>query len=142
MRGRAATLGMIALLLTSAVLKADVTPKPIKITRAQAAGPIFDDQRVQHESRFGPTSNLALLKSADAHFTAGLYKAGAGDFPIDSYPEDEFCYFLSGSVKLTSADGTVLELKAGDSVVIPKGWKGRWTTSGYSKYYAVYDPSH
>jgi len=24
-------------------------------------------------------------------------------------------------------------------VLIPKGWKGRWTTPGYSKYYVVYD---
>ena len=142
MRIGVVALGMIAMLLSSAVVTADVAPKPSKITKAQAAGPIFDDARVQHESRFGPTSNLELLKSADAHFTAGLYKAGAGDFPIDAYPEDEFCYFLSGSVKLTSADGSVLELKAGDSVFIPKGWKGRWTTGGYSKYYAVYNASH
>jgi uncharacterized cupin superfamily protein len=34
-----------------------------------------------------------------------------------------------------------VELKAGDAVVIPKGWKGRWTTPGYSKYYTVYDPN-
>jgi uncharacterized cupin superfamily protein len=135
-------LGATALMLGSAVLIADVAPKLTKITKAQAAGAIFADARVQHESRLGPTSNLALLNSADRHFTAGLYKAGPGDFPIDSYPEDEFCYFLSGSVKLTSADGSVMELKAGEAVVIPKGWKGRWTTGGYSKYYAVYDPTN
>jgi len=125
----------------SAVAPADDPIKPLKVPAAQAAGPIFDGPGVQHDNRFGPMSNLALLNSKDKRFTAGLYKAGAGDFPIDSYPEDEFCYFLSGSVKLTSADGSVVELKAGDAVVIPKGWKGRWTTPGYSKYYTVYDPS-
>jgi uncharacterized cupin superfamily protein len=71
--------------------------------------------------------------------SAGLCKAGASDTAIDSYPTDEFCYFLSGSVTLTSDDGTALVLKAGEAVAIPRGWKGRWTTPGYTKYYVVYD---
>jgi len=36
-------------------------------------------------------------------------------------------------VKVTAASA------AGEAVLIPKGWKGRWTTPGYSKYYVVYD---
>jgi uncharacterized cupin superfamily protein len=133
------TASVMVLILAAAAPAADEPVMLLKVPARQAAGPIFSGSGVQHDERFPGTSNLPLLSSKDERFTAGLYKAGAGDFPIDSYPEDEFCYFLSGSVKLTSADGSVLRLKAGDAVMIPKGWKGRWTTSGYSKYYTVYD---
>jgi uncharacterized cupin superfamily protein len=47
-------------------------------------------------------------------------------------------YFIEGGVKLTSADGTVLEVKAGEGAAIPKGWKGHWSTQGYKKYYVTY----
>jgi uncharacterized cupin superfamily protein len=47
-------------------------------------------------------------------------------------------YFLEGGVTLTSADGTVITVKAGDGVTIPKGWKGNWTTAGYRKFYVTF----
>jgi uncharacterized cupin superfamily protein len=120
---------------------ADAPLKPVKVTPAEAAGPVFNRQdAVKENGPDGPTTDVAIMKSADQKMTAGLYKAGPSDVAIDSYSEDEFCYFLTGSVKLTSSDGTVLEVKAGEAVAIPKGWKGRWTTPGYTKYYVVYDP--
>jgi len=132
------------LILTAACIAsttwADQQLKPVKVTAAQAAGPIFQRKdAVRENSKEGPTTDLTLLRSADKKVQMGMYQAGPSDTAIDSYPEDEFCYFLSGSVKLTSADGSVVELKAGEAVAIPKGWKGRWTTPGYTKYYVVYD---
>jgi hypothetical protein len=47
--------------------------------------------------------------------------------------------FIEGSVKLTSSDGTVLEVRAGEGAAIPKGWKGHWSTQGYKKYYVTYE---
>jgi len=127
-------------LVCSAAAWADSHLKPVKVTAAEAAGPVFERKdAVKENGKDGPTTDVTMLQSADRKMSAGLYKAGPSDTPIDAYPEDEFCYFLSGSVKLTSADGTVLEIKAGEAVAIPKGWKGRWTTSGYTKYYVVYD---
>jgi uncharacterized cupin superfamily protein len=133
--------GLIAAtLLTGATAWADGPLKPLKVTAAQAAGPVFASKdAVNEKGADGPTTDVTMMKSADQKFEAGLYKAGPSDTPIDAYPEDEFCYFLTGSVKLTSADGTVLDIKAGEAVAIPKGWKGRWTTPGYTKYYVVYD---
>lgn len=135
-----------ALLLASSVLLATVAAanepprKPVKVSAAQAAGPIFERKdAVKENGADGPTTDVTLLKSADGKVSMGMYKAGPSDEKIASYPEDEFCYFLTGSVKLTSADGTVLELKAGEAVAIPKGWVGRWTTPGYTKYYVIYD---
>lgn len=133
----------LALLLASAcapLAMAHGPLDPVKITAAEAAGPAFTRKDARAEQEQGrPVTDLVLLQSKDKRMTAGMYKAGPSDDPINAYPEDEFCYFLSGSVKLTSADGTVLEVKAGEAVVLHKGWKGRWTTSGYTKYYVVYD---
>lgn len=134
------TLGLLTVaMLTAAPLWAD-SPKLTKVDKAQAAGPIFTSKgAVKENGPDGSVINVAMLGSTDKRFVAGLYQAGASDTMIEAYPVDEFCYFLSGSVRLTSADGTVMELKAGEAVTLPKGWKGRWETSGYSKYYVVYD---
>ena len=113
--------------------------KPAKVTATDARAAVFQRKSAVHENGAdGPTTDVSLLKSRDGRFEAGLYSAGASDQPIEAYEEDEFMYFLEGGVKLTSADGTVLEVHAGEGVVIPKGWKGRWTTQGYKKYYATY----
>ena len=131
---------LIAAACSATCAWADNSHKPVKVTAAEAAGPVFNRKDAEHENgKDGPTTDVTMLRSADKKVQMGLYKAGPSDTPIDSYPEDEFCYFLSGSVKLTSADGSVVEVKAGEAVAIPKGWKGRWTTSGYTKYYVVYD---
>lgn len=119
---------------------ADQVLKPVKVTAAEAAGPAFErKEAVRENGKEGPTTDVTLLQSADRKMSVGLYKAGPSDTAIDSYPEDEFCYFLSGTVTLTSSDGSVVALKAGEAVAIPKGWKGRWTTSGYTKYYVTYE---
>ena len=44
---------------------------------------------------------------------------------------------VQDSIKLTSSGGTVLEVEPGETISLPKGWKGRWTTSGYTKYYVT-----
>jgi len=133
----------LAFAITAAWADAPLQPallKPTKVTAAEAAGPVFNRKdAVKENGPDGPSTDMAMMKSADQKMTAGLYKAGPSDVAIASYSEDEFCYFLSGSVKLTSSDGTVIEVKAGEAVAIPKGWKGRWTTPGYTKYYVVYD---
>lgn len=114
-------------------------PKPTKVSAGDAAGPIFMHPDAVHEGRGTEnTINVPLMLSGDEKFVAGMYSAGPSDMQFDGYPVDEFCYFVSGSVTLTSADGTVLTVEAGEAVTLPKGWKGRWQTEGYTKYYVVY----
>lgn len=138
-------LAAVAALLFASVTSADAPKsaapvlKPVKVSATDAHGAVFKSKAaVTENGPDGPATDVPLLKSRDGHFTAGLYSAGPSDVPIESYGEDEFMYFLEGGVKLTSADGTVLEIKAGEGAAIPKGWKGRWTTSGYKKYYVTY----
>jgi len=117
-----------------------VTTKPVKVTADEARGPIFATKTAAKENGpDGPTTDVLLARSKNGRVESGLYDAGPSEQDIDSYPEDEFMYFIEGSVKLTSADGTVLDIKAGEGAAIPKGWKGHWSTPGYKKYYVTYD---
>jgi uncharacterized cupin superfamily protein len=120
--------------------KPAVPPKAVKVTAADAAGPAFSSAAAvkSNDPGDGPVTDVVLLKSKDGRFESGLYQAGASDQAISAYPDDEFMYVLDGSIKLTASDGSVLEAKAGESLSIPKGWKGRWTTTGYKKYYVTY----
>ncbi|PEQ13104.1 hypothetical protein B2G71_08515 [Novosphingobium sp. PC22D] len=114
---------------------------PVLVTSEQAEGPIFDNPDAKAGERHGVAFKwFEMLKSADKS-SAGVYAAEASNSDIEAYPHDEFMYFLDGSVTLTSADGTVTRVNAGDGVTIPKGWKGNWTTGGYRKFYVIYGGS-
>lgn len=43
-------------------------------------------------------------------------------------PYDEFVHLLDGTLILTDADGKAHSFKAGDSLLIPKGFTGTWET--------------
>jgi uncharacterized cupin superfamily protein len=86
------------------------------------------------------TKDRVMGISQDRHFKSGLSSFQGGQGSIDSYPVDEFMYFIKGGVTLTSTDGTVLQAGAGEAIYIPKGWKGTWDAkTGYTKFYVVYD---
>jgi uncharacterized cupin superfamily protein len=140
-----AAIGMAMMLLSATVVPADppaaalVTSKPVKVSSADAAGPVFSTKTAVKESGpDGPTTDVLLLRSKDRKVEMGLYEAGPSEQDVDSYEDDEFMFFLAGAVTLTSADGTVLEVRAGEGVALPKGWKGHWSTKGYKKYYVTY----
>ena len=115
------------------------TTKPFKVSAAAAQGPVFTvKSAVKGSGPDGDTTDVLLLRSRDGKVEMGLYEATASESDIAAYEDDEFMFFLAGGVKLTSADGSVLEVKAGEGCVIPKGWKGHWSTGGYKKYYVTY----
>ena len=139
------TIGMAMMLLGATAALADppatplVTSKPVKVSSADAAGPVFSTKTAVKESGAdGPATDVLLLRSKDRKVEMGLYDAGPSEQDIDSYEDDEFMFFLAGGVTLTSADGSVLEAHAGEAVAMPKGWKGHWSTKGYKKYYVTY----
>ena len=113
---------------------------PAKLSQQALEGAAFDDPsttitEVEGEKILDFTS----LKSSDGKFASGMYKAGPQTFDItEPYGVDEFMFFLEGSVTLTSADGAVTTINAGEAVTIPKEWTGRWETAGYSKIWVIY----
>lgn len=64
-------------------------------------------------------------ESADKELIAGQWTSTPGTWHafID---RDEFCYIVSGHVRLISEDGTTQTFKAGDSFLIPNGFRGYW----------------
>lgn len=100
---------------------------PAKISKDEVTGKIFEREdmiETTHESG-NVTFDVTTLLSSDKKFASGMYRSGKCYFDAtDPYGVDEFMYFLEGSVKLTSTDGTVQTINAGEAVTIPKEWTG------------------
>ena len=85
------------------------------------------------------TQSVTSLVSSDQKFSSGMYKSGKTRLEIsEPYGVDEFMYFLEGSVTLTSSDGTVQTIEAGEGITVPKEWTGTWETDGYTKIWVIY----
>jgi uncharacterized cupin superfamily protein len=108
------------------------------MTREDIGGAIFDrpDTIVSDD---GSVLDITSLMSSDNRFASGMYRAGPSREVIDEpYGVDEFMYFLEGGVTLTSSDGHVTEIGAGEAVTIPREWTGVWETDGYLKIWVIY----
>jgi uncharacterized cupin superfamily protein len=81
------------------------------------------------------------------HFTgshpglfAGVWSADEQETVIDSYPVDEVCVVLAGTVTLTTADGQVSVFTSGHSFAIRKGTALTWANSpDVRKIYVILD---
>ena len=115
--------------------------KPAELSAEDIAGEIFDrpDMLETTHDNGNTTLDVTSLLSSDKKFASGMYKSGKVKFEIDEpYGVDEFMYFLEGSVTLTSSDGSVQVINAGEAVTIPKEWTGIWETEGYTKIWVIY----
>jgi hypothetical protein len=77
-----ATIGLAMILLSTTAVLADPQPKPlvdskpVKVTSADAAGPVFSSKTAVEESgQDGPGTNVLLHRSKDHKVTMGLYEA-------------------------------------------------------------------
>ncbi len=72
--------------------------------------------------------------------TAGVWECTPCTIQTDSYPVDEFCYILSGTVVISDDAGHSETFKAGDCFVIPKGTSFTWHMPETTrKYYVIFD---
>ena len=71
------------------------------------------------------------------HQSTTYFKNDAGDLIAGTWTStpgkwhaftdrDEFCYIVSGHVRLIGNDGTIQSFKTGDAFLIPNGFSGRW----------------
>ena len=131
-----------SLALAGGALAADSTAvHPVEITRGDMDGAIFqrDDMTETTHEDGHVTLDVTTLLSSDKKFASGMYKSGKTRSEItEPYGVDEFMYFLEGGVTLTSSDGTVTRIEAGEAVTIPKEWTGIWDTEGYTKIWVIY----
>lgn len=136
-------LAVAALLIVLAFLTygfAGDAVQPEKMSKVDIAGNIFERQDMIELTKDGNTTlDVTTFLSSDKKFGSGVYKSGAVRIEINEpYGVDEFMYFIEGGVTLTSADGTVEVISAGDGVTIPKEWTGVWETDGYTKIWVIY----
>jgi len=132
----------LALAAFTATAQAGDTVHPVKMSKAQIAGGIFNDHEPVVATHNGNTTyDVEVFRTASGLFDAGMYRSGKVRAEINEpYGVNEYMHFLEGGVTLTSSDGTVTEIGAGDSVVIPAEWTGVWDTEGYTKIYVIYSP--
>lgn len=60
---------------------------------------------------------------SEGNMITGTWECEPGTLKLD-LDVTEFCHLLKGHWKFTSESGEVTEVRAGDSWVFPKGWKG------------------
>lgn len=115
-------------------------PQPVLMNQADLGGALFQrPEMIRSEHDGNTTLDITSLKSSDGKFASGLYRSGKVRAEIDEpYGVDEFMYFLEGGVTLTSTDGTVVKVNAGEAVTIPREWTGVWDTEGYTKIWVIY----
>jgi uncharacterized cupin superfamily protein len=56
----------------------------------------------------------------------GVWEGTPGQFPASRDGYSEICQILSGLAILHTDGGESVELRAGDTIVMPTGWVGRW----------------
>ena len=113
---------------------------PAKISKEDATGAIYNRPDMVEETNNGNTTlDVMTMLSSDGRFGTGMYQSGKAHYDItEPYGVDEFFYILEGSITLTSVDGTVQTMNAGEAVSIPKEWTGTWDTDGYNKVWVIY----
>lgn len=130
----------LSVMLSQAQAQTDSTVYPAEMSSEDIAGAIFKrpDTLIKGEGA-DTVMDITSLKSSDGRFASGMYSAGKSRWEINEpYGVDEFMYFLEGGVTLTSSDGTVTKIDAGEAVTIPKEWTGIWETDGYKKIWVIY----
>ena len=138
---RLTTLIAVIALSQTVMAEDEATSLPAELSGADIAGAIFarpDMTRTQHEDGH-VTLDVTSFVSSDQKFSTGMYKSGKTRLEVtEPYGVDEFMYFLEGSVTLTSSDGSVQTIDAGEGVTIAKEWTGIWETDGYTKIWVIY----
>jgi len=57
---------------------------------------------------------------------SGVWTCSVGGWPETDYAVDEVMVMVEGHLRITDTDGTVHDLRAGDTFFLPRGWAGRW----------------
>lgn len=70
---------------------------------------------------------IALREISDMDgISVGVWQCEPGGWPVIDRPDTEVATILSGSGRITDADGRVTRIAAGSVITLPKGWTGRW----------------
>lgn len=72
-------------------------------------------------------------------FCVGIWESDIGKWEVD-FIEDEFIAIISGRITLTDQDGHAETFGPGETVVVPRGFKGTWeTVEPVRKWYVAFE---
>lgn len=86
----------------------------------------LDDWGLRAGADSGEPHMSGTVFYTDNGIEVGVWECTPGGWAIVERPDHETVQILSGRARLTNADGTSVELTAGDVLTLPKGWSGRW----------------
>lgn len=86
-----------------------------------------------------PIESVRVLHS-DAGGRSGIWECTPGRFESAREGDTELMHFLTGEGTITTADGTVHEIRPGVVLVAPDGWRGTWNIrKTVRKVYAIWN---
>jgi len=75
----------------------------------------------------GQTETAKVLWSSPGdQFQVGIWECSVGKFPSARPDMSEVCHVLAGRVEIEDEGGGRQTLKAGDTFVLARGWRGHW----------------
>lgn len=72
-----------------------------------------------------PVESVHVLHN-DAGGRSGIWECTPGSFDSARNGDTELMHFLAGAGTITTADGTVHDIRKGVVLVAPDGWRGTW----------------
>jgi uncharacterized cupin superfamily protein len=82
-----------------------------------------------------------LFEDKARGLSAGIWEQDANESSWMTYPVNEFMTVLDGKVVIVEEDRSV-SVRAGESFIIPKGLRCRWTQPGHvKKFFVIFDDS-
>jgi uncharacterized cupin superfamily protein len=109
----------------------------------------FSEQPAQWEQRRLAELPDRVVQGDPQHTSVNRHSNSSGDLIAGTWTStpgkwhaftdrDEFCVILSGLVRLIAEDGHVQTFKAGDSFLIPNGFRGYWdVVETTTKHYVI-----
>ena len=80
-----------------------------------------------------------LYSTDNGAFSVGVWECTPYAEILDYPTENEYCMVLKGKVSLTNPDGSIETFSAGDSYVVPAGFKGKFEVhETLRKIYVIY----
>ena len=131
-----------ALAIAAMPLQAQHGPSPVRMDPEKMAGldltsiggDAYEDILVDGELKFRVDT---LFDGEELHVSVFESTPATTDHRTRPNDVDEFVLVLSGKLILTEPNGTVHEFTPGQSLVLPKGYTGKWTMEGNYRELAI-----
>ena len=114
-------------------------PEIIAFDRNAALVPWDDFPEGEIVSGTRKQNGLVLFEDKARGLSAGVWEQGANESRWIDYPVNEFMTVLEDEVVIVEEDRTV-SIKAGESFIVPKGLRCRWTQPSHvKKFFVIHD---